>query len=192
MKLNDNLKIIKQQLNEEKEKTQMTDELKKIYLNKQKEYEQYKVVYENKIKKYMEDNSKLLDQLNEMKYKNLDMEEEISRLKKLIELNDKKLENQIEEGYKKCKEIKEKIKNDKKDEPFSLIIEELDQSKITIERLKEEIKYYKNIVEILKKDNIKVKRYDELEEKNKILNDKIKLKLRLSWQIVFMKELLMK
>ena len=45
IKLNENLKILNQQLNEEKEKSKMFDELKKIYLNKQKEYEQYKASY---------------------------------------------------------------------------------------------------------------------------------------------------
>ena len=65
IKLKDELKIVFQQLNEEKEKNQMINELKKIYLNKQKEYEQYKVDNQNKIKKCMEDNSKLLEKLNE-------------------------------------------------------------------------------------------------------------------------------
>ena len=115
----------------------------------------------------MEEYNKCLEQLNEVKYKNLKLKEEISRLKELKNT----IENKIEVKYK---EIKEKKIDDKKDVSIPLLIQQLDDSKIIIEKLKEEIKFYKNEVDILKKDN-KVKRNDELEIKNNFLNNKIKL-----------------
>ena len=45
--------------------------------------------------------------------------------------------------------------------------------KKTIEKLKEEIKYYEKKLESSNKDDSKAKRYDELEAKNKFLNDTI-------------------
>ncbi len=57
----------------------------------------------------------------------------------------------------------------------SLLEDQLDESKKTIEKLKEEIKYYEQQVEELKKDKIKAKRVDELEAKNNFLNNTIEI-----------------
>ena len=51
--------------------------------------------------------------------------------------------------------------------------DQLDACKKQIEKLKEEIKYYEKQLESNTKDNSKVKKYDELEAKNKFLNETI-------------------
>ena len=59
------------------------------------------------------------------------------------------------------------------DDPTSLLEDQLDECKKTIEKLKEEIKYYEKQIENSNKDNTKAKQYDELEAKNKYLNETI-------------------
>ena len=59
------------------------------------------------------------------------------------------------------------------DDPSSLLEDQLDESKKQIEKLKEEIKYYEKQLENKEIDNSKLKKYDELEAKNKFLNETI-------------------
>ena len=59
------------------------------------------------------------------------------------------------------------------DDPSSLLEDQLDESKKTIEKLKEEIKYYEKQLENNSKDNSKLKKFDELEAKNTFLNNTI-------------------
>ena len=59
------------------------------------------------------------------------------------------------------------------DDPSSLLEDQLDECKKTIEKLKEENRYYEKQIENMKKDNSKAKKFDELEAKNKFLNDTI-------------------
>ena len=53
------------------------------------------------------------------------------------------------------------------DNPSTALEDQLDESKKTITKLKEEIAYYEKQIETLKKDSTKAKKYDELEAKNK-------------------------
>ena len=57
--------------------------------------------------------------------------------------------------------------------PNLALEEQLDESKKTIEKLNEEIKYYEKQIENLKKDSAKAKKYDELEAKLKFCEDTI-------------------
>ena len=53
------------------------------------------------------------------------------------------------------------------DNPSTALEDQLEESKKTITKLKEEIAYYEKQIETLKKDSTKAKKYDELEAKNK-------------------------
>ena len=64
--------------------------LQEVFLTQQEEYDQYKETSEKKIKAYTEENTKLTNELNELKDKNSSMEIEISRLKEATE----RLENE--------------------------------------------------------------------------------------------------
>ena len=59
------------------------------------------------------------------------------------------------------------------DDPNTLLEDQLDASKKTIEKLKEEIKYYEKQIEELKQGEILAKKAQELEAKNTYLNDTI-------------------
>ena len=53
------------------------------------------------------------------------------------------------------------------DNPSTSLEDQLDESKKTIRKLREENEYYEKQIDTLKKDNAKAKKYDELEAKNK-------------------------
>ena len=53
------------------------------------------------------------------------------------------------------------------DNPSSSLEDQLDESKKTIRKLREENEYYEKQIDTLKKDSAKAKKYDELEAKNK-------------------------
>ena len=59
------------------------------------------------------------------------------------------------------------------DNPETLLEDQLDESKKTIEKLKEEIQYYEKQIETLKENEKKSKKADELEAKNEFLNNTI-------------------
>ena len=76
-----------------------------MFLTQQEEYDQYRETSEKKIKAYTEENTKLANELNELKDKNSNMEMEIIRLKETAErLENERLEN--EELLKKKKKTK--------------------------------------------------------------------------------------
>ena len=53
------------------------------------------------------------------------------------------------------------------DNPSTSLEDQLDESKKTIRKLREENEYYEKQIDTLKKDSAKAKKYDELEAKNK-------------------------
>ena len=59
------------------------------------------------------------------------------------------------------------------DNPETLLEDQLDESKKTIEKLKEEIQYYEKQIDTLKECEKKSKKADELEAKNAFLNNTI-------------------
>ena len=168
--------------------------LKEEFLNQQDEIDQYKETSEKKIKTYSEENRKLLDELNELKDKNSNMETEISRLKEMTdtlekekraneELIEKKKENdnikvddylneihnlqkQLDETQRKNQEINEKQKEKNKNErkEYEKIINELKEKITTLEQ---EIKFNKE------EFNKKEKEMKEKLEYNKNNNNQI-------------------
>lgn len=64
--------------------------------------------------------------------------------------------------------------NEMLDNPEALLEDQLDESKKEIEKLKEEIKYLEKQIENYKQNDSKAKKVDELEAKNKYMDDTIK------------------
>ena len=131
--------------------------------------------------------------LNEIKIK---LEEKDNQLKKVIEEKEKKI-NELTKKYEKennnyvekIRDLNTQLKSSKnelnelKNQNYGTTLDEMledpfehqDADQNSIEKLKEEIKYYEQQIEELKKDKIKVKRVDELEAKNNFLNNTIEI-----------------
>ena len=83
--------------------------------------------------------------------------------------------NQLNTVTSELNELKDKNSGATLDQMLeeSTTEEQLDECKKTIEKLKEEIKYYEKQNEELKQNDVKAKKAEELEAKNKYLNDTI-------------------
>lgn len=157
--------------------------LKEVFLSQQEEYEQYKETSEKKMKAYVNENTDLYNQINELKEKNSQMESEIIRLKETTEnleqekqINeeqilenkeeeDKKvndyineihiLQTQLDESQRKIKEITEKNRETQLNErmEYEKIINQLNKNNTSLE---EDLKKVKNELN-LKEDELRRK-----------------------------------
>ena len=122
---------------------------------------------DNEIKKQIEENDKKITELA-----NKNEKENNNYVKKIRDLT-----NQLNTANTELNELKSKNSavtlDEMLDDPSSLLEDQLDECKKTIEKLKEEIRYYEKQIESMNKDNSKAKKFDELEAKNKFLNDTI-------------------
>ena len=109
--------------------------LKEVFLSQQEEYEQYKETSEKKMKAYVNENTDLYNQINELKEKNSQMELEIIRLKETTENLEQ--EKQInEEQILENKEEEDNKVNDYINEIHNLQIQ-LDESQRKIKEITE-------------------------------------------------------
>lgn len=109
--------------------------LKEVFLSQQEEYEQYKETSEKKMKAYVNENTDLYNQINELKEKNSQMESEIIRLKETTENLEQ--EKQInEEQILENKEEEDKKVNDYINE-IHILQTQLDESQRKIKEITE-------------------------------------------------------
>ena len=85
------------------------------------------------------------------------------------------MNTQLKSSKNELNELKNQNYGTTLDEMLEDPFEHQDADQNSIEKLKEEIKYYEQQVEELKKDKIKAKRVDELEAKNNFLNNTIEI-----------------
>ena len=119
---------------------------------------------DNQLKKVIEDKDKKINELTK-KYE----KENNNYVKKIRDLN-----TQLKSAMTELNELKNKNNGTTLDEMLGDSSEQ-DVDQNSIEKLKEEIKYYEQQIEELKKDKIKAKRADELEAKNNFLNNTIEI-----------------
>ena len=167
--------------------------LKEVFLSQQEEYEQYKETSEKKMKAYVNENTDLYNQINELKEKNSQMESEIIRLKETTEnleqekqINeeqilenkeeeDKKvndyineihiLQTQLDESQRKIKEITEKNRETQLNErmEYEKIINQLNKNNTSLE---EDLKKVKNELN-LKEDELRRKNAETINKLTK-------------------------
>ena len=138
--------------------------LKELFITQQEEYDEYKEATEQKIKIFNEDHTKLLEEISELRDKNSNLENEIFRLKELMD----KLEKEKTDNEKIFEEIKEDV--DIKDNYYineiQIVQKQLEESKTRNElqrkKSKSERNQYETIINDLKKNckfRIRIKRY---------------------------------
>ena len=146
------------------------------------------VASENKIKdleKELNDTKKqLADKESELKKTLEEKEKGLTDIKKRYEKENKNYAKKIRDLTSQLNTVTTQLNEAKSktsgatldqmlDDPTSLLEDQLDESKKTIEKLKEEIKYYEKQIEQFKQGEALAKKALELEAKNKYLYDTI-------------------
>ena len=125
---------------------------------------------DEEIKKVIEEKDKTINELTN-KYNN----ENNNYTKKITDLESRLKFTTNELNELKTKNDEANIEEKFDDVPTPSLEEQLDESKRIIEELREEIKYYENEIEELKKYIEKANKADELEAKNNYLNNTIEI-----------------
>ena len=116
---------------------------------------------EKNIKKQLEEKDKKIQELTSKSEK-----ENSNYVKKIHDLT-----RQLNAANTELEEYKSKNNavslDEMLDNPSASLEDQLDESKKTIRKLREENEYYEKQIDTLKKDSAKAKKYDELEAKNK-------------------------
>ena len=186
--LNTDLAQKDKQIKEYIDKLDKKEKEKEESEKKQDEKKENKEEYEKLIKLKDEEINNIKKQLEE-KDKDIkkQLDEKDKKIQELISKSEKEnnnyvkkihdLTSQLNTSNLELNELKNKSTSVSLDQmlenPNLALEEQLDESKKTIEKLNEEIKYYEKQIENLKKDSAKAKKYDELEAKLKFCEDTI-------------------